>query len=97
MFLRHMQKHQNICNIFIGHILSNETGVKYIVCLTSNIYKRCYPNPKRAMLFNLPLLYAAVAIEEDGLNYDTVMRTFKSLLTLEGRRCRAGYIPRASL
>ena len=59
MFLRHMWKHQNICNIFIGHILSNETGVKYIVCLTSNIYKRYYPNPKRAMLFNLPLLYAA--------------------------------------
>ena len=90
MFLRHMWKHQNICNIFIGHILSNETGVKYIVCLTSNIYKRCYPNPKRAMLFNLPLLYAAVAIEEDRLNYDTVMRMFKSLLTLEGRRRRAG-------
>ena len=49
------------------------------------------------MLFNLPLLYAAAAIEEDRLTYDTVMRTFKSLLTLEGRRRRAGFVPRASL
>ena len=40
------------------------------------------------MLFNLPLLYAAVAIEEDRVNYDAVMRTFKSLLTLEGQRHR---------
>ena len=50
------------------------------------------------MLFNLPLLYAAAAvIEEDRLTYDTVMRTFKSLLTLEGRRRRAGFIPCVSL
>ena len=49
------------------------------------------------MLFNLPLLYAAVAIEEDSLDYDDVMCAFRSLLTLEGRRRRAGFVPRASL
>jgi len=49
------------------------------------------------MLFNLPLLYAAAAAEEDRLNYDTVMTTFKSLLTLEDQRRRAGFIPRACL
>ena len=49
------------------------------------------------MLFNLPLLYAAAAAEEDRLNYDTIMIPFKSLLTLEGRRRRAGFIPRAYL
>ena len=31
----------------------------------------------RAILFNLPLLHAAVAIEEDSLNYDAVMRAYK--------------------
>ena len=49
------------------------------------------------MLFSLSFLYTAVAIEEDSLDYDDVMRTFRSLLTLEGRRRRAGFVPRASL
>ena len=49
------------------------------------------------MLFKLPLLCTAVAIEDETFNYDTVMTTFKSLLTLEGRRCRAGFIPWPSL
>ena len=29
------------------------------------------------MLFNLPLPYNAITIEEDSLNYDTVMRAYK--------------------
>ena len=49
------------------------------------------------MLLNLSLLYTTIAIEEDSLDYDDVMRAFRSLLTLEGRRRRAGFVPRASL
>ena len=49
------------------------------------------------ILFNLPLLYTTATIKEDRLTYDTLMRTFKSLLTLEGYRYRAGFIPRVSL
>ena len=48
------------------------------------------------MLFKLPLLCAAATAEEDRLNHETVLRTFKSLLTLEGRRRRGGFVPRAS-
>ena len=36
------------------------------------------------MLFNLYLLYTAVAIEEDSLNYDAVIRALKILLPLKG-------------
>ena len=36
------------------------------------------------MLFNLPFLYATIAIKEDSLDYDDMMRVFRSLLTLEG-------------
>jgi hypothetical protein len=36
-------------------------------------------------------------IKEDRLIYDTVIRIFKSLLSLEGYRYRADFIPYASL
>ena len=38
----------------------------------------------RTILFILPLFYAAVAIKEDSLDYDDMMRAFRSLLTLKG-------------
>ena len=33
---------------------------------------------------NVLLLYAIISIEEERLDYNTVIRTFESLLTLEG-------------
>ena len=48
--------------------------------------------------FNLPLLYTSVAIKEDSINYDAMMRAFKSLLTLEGQRCTVSHstVPRGN-
>ena len=48
------------------------------------------------ILFNLPLLYAAIVIKEDGLNYNTIIRVLKSLLTLEGLKYRARFVPQSS-
>ena len=49
------------------------------------------------MCIDLPLLCAAMAYEEQRTTSDIILRAFRSLLTLEGRRRRYGFVPRSCL